>query len=60
MTDKTIPNIEILQEILEGHILDGSWRRILHTLAITGVVDNQQLIRASGLDRANCAARWTR
>jgi hypothetical protein len=51
MTDKTIPNIEILQEQLEGHILDGSWRRILHTLAITGVVDNQQLIRASGLDR---------
>jgi len=44
-------DVASLQAILEQKVRDSAWRKILHTLAVTGVADNQQLIRASGLHR---------
>ena len=43
--------ISCLQQTLEEQVREQSWRKVLHTLAITGVADNQQLIRATGLQR---------
>jgi hypothetical protein len=40
-----------LQQTLQEQITDGSWRKVLQILAVTGVADNQQLIQASGLNR---------
>ena len=44
-------SIAPLRENLEDLGEKIPWRKILHTLAVTGVADNQQLIRASGLHR---------
>lgn len=43
--------VTALQQTLQAQIADGAWRKVLHTLAVTGVADNQQLIQASGLNR---------
>ena len=40
-----------LQEALDTQVRDHAWRKILHVLSVTGVADNQQLIRSSGLGR---------
>ena len=40
-----------LQESLDTQVHSASWRNILHVLSVAGVADNQQLIRASGLNR---------
>ncbi len=44
-------SIAPLRENLEDLGEKIPWRKILHTLAVTGVADNQQLIRSSGLHR---------
>ena len=48
----TIPDpIQTLQQTLDAQVRDRAWRKILHTLAVTGVADNQQLLQATGLQR---------
>jgi len=51
MSTLTAETIAILQENLDKQVRDHSWRKILHTLSITGIANNQQLIQASGLNR---------
>lgn len=46
-------DVASLQAALEQGMRGSAWRKILHTLAVTGVADNQQLIRTSGLHRDN-------
>lgn len=41
MTTIATDIIETLQASLERQVSDGSWRKILHTLAVTGVANNQ-------------------
>jgi hypothetical protein len=51
MTVIPAENIPALQQVLDKQVRDQAWRKVLHTLAVTGVADNQQLIRATGLQR---------
>ena len=51
MTGISAENIPALQQALDSQVRDQAWRKILHTLAVTGVADNQQLVRATGLQR---------
>ena len=51
MTGIPPENIPALQQALDKQVRDQAWRKVLHTLAVTGVADNQQLIQATGLQR---------
>lgn len=47
----TTETLSVLQDRLNNQIQNGEWRKILLTLAIVGVADNQQLIDSTGLNR---------
>jgi len=46
-SDETITT---LRQALDDQV-GGIWRKLIHTLAVTGVADNQQLLQASGLSK---------
>ena len=51
MTTLSAEAVTTLQNALEVQTGGNTWRKVLHTLAVAGVADNQQLIQACGLSR---------
>ena len=51
MDSLTPERIELLRQVLDKQVGELISNKILQTLAVTGVADNQQLIQASGLNR---------
>jgi len=51
MNDLSLERIEQLRQAVDVQIGESIRKKVLHTLAITGVASNQQLIQAAGLQR---------
>ena len=51
MIELSKENVRELTETLDRRIKDRLWKKILESLALTGIADNQQLIALTGLDR---------